>query len=127
MITKADLDKETSQKELLELSDLNATGSIDESVIDDAINDAIAFISSFIVIPSDPTPYLRSIAVDLTLYELRKIHQLQDEEVKKSCEEKLIKMARGTIPITTAQQNVERKTKNAYRHAKKRLEFKGFN
>ena len=126
MITKIDLQKEVSQNELQQLSDINAQGIIDDLVIDDAINDAIAFISSFITIPSDPTPYLRSIAVELTLYELRKIHQLQDDDVRKSCEEKLIRMARGTIPTTMTEQARPRKGGNAFRHGKTAMSFKGF-
>lgn len=127
MITKTDLEKEVSTTELLQLSDINADGLINDLVIDDTINDAIAYISSFIKIPTNPTPYLRSIAVELTLYELRKIHQLQDEDVRKNCEEKLIRMARGTIPVTTLQEQESRKTSNAYRHARKHMSFKGFN
>jgi len=127
MITKTDLEKEISSTELLQLSDINAEGSINDLVIDDAINDAIAYISSFIKIPTNPTPYLRSIAVELTLYELRKIHQLQDEDVRKQCEEKLIRMARGTIPVTTLQEQENRKTSNAYRHGRKHMSFEGFN
>ncbi len=127
MITKTDLEKEISTTELLQLSDINADGVINDLVIDDAINDAIAYISSFIKIPANPTPYLRSIAVDLTLYELRKIHQLQDEDVRKKCEEKLIRMAKGTIPLTTIQEQESRKTSNAYRHGREHMSFKGFN
>jgi phage gp36-like protein len=126
MITKADLQKEVSDNELQQLSDLNALGIIDELVVEDAINDAIAFIQSFIIIPSDPTPYLRSIAVELTLYELRKKHALHDEDVRKGCEEKLIRMARGTVPTTMTEQTAPRKTGNSFRHGKKAMSFKGF-
>ena len=126
MITKIDLQKEVSQNELQQLSDINAQGIIDDLVIDDAINDAIAFISSFITIPSDPTPYLRSIAIELTLYELRKKHQLQDDDVRKNCEEKLIRMARGTVPTTMTEQAHPRKGGNAFRHGKTAMSFKGF-
>jgi phage gp36-like protein len=126
MITIADLQKEVSSTELQQLSDINAQGTVDELIIDDAINDAIAFIGSFIAIPSDPTPYLRSVAVELTLYELRKLHHLQDDEVKKSCEEKLIRMARGTVPTTLTQESEPRRTGNAYRHGRTRMSFEGF-
>ena len=50
MITNEDLLKEISEEELTQLSDLNAKEELDQTVIDDAINDAISFIESFIVI-----------------------------------------------------------------------------
>ena len=126
MIAKVDLQKEVSDNELQQLSDINAQGLIDDLIIDDAISDATAFISSFITIPTDPTPYLRSIAVELTLYELRKKHQLQDDDVRKSCEEKLIRMARGTVPTTITEQASPRKTGNAFRHGRVPMSFEGF-
>jgi len=126
MITKSDLEKEVSDDELRQLSDLNASGVIDELIVEDAINDAIAFIQSFIIIPSDPTPYLRSIAVELALYELRKMHQLQDDDVRKECEGKLIRMARGTVPTTLTEQAAPRKTGNAFRHGRTAMSLEGF-
>ena len=56
MITNEDLLKEISTDELIQLSDLNATNEINQEVIDDAINDAISFIESFIILPTNPTP-----------------------------------------------------------------------
>lgn len=43
MITNEDLLKEISEDELLQLSDLNATGEINQEVINDALNDSISF------------------------------------------------------------------------------------
>ncbi len=132
LITKEDLQKEISEHELQQLSDINAQGLIDEPIIDEAVNDAIAFISSFITIPADPTAYLRSIGVELTLYELRKLHHLQDDEVRKRCEETLIKMARGTIPVTIVEQDEaaasdKKRGTSVFRHGRGAMDLTGFN
>ncbi|WP_052502479.1 phage protein Gp36 family protein [Halarcobacter anaerophilus] len=83
MITNEDLLKEISQRELTELSDVNGSGELDQNIIDDCINDAISFISSFIIIPTSPTPLLRSIAADLTIVELKRDKAFQ--RVNKRC------------------------------------------
>ena len=86
MITNEDLLKEISERELIQLSDINATGLMDQDVIDDALNDAISFIESFIILPDNPTPLLKKITVDLTIYELRRKNELlkeSDKELKK--------------------------------------------
>lgn len=127
MITIADLEKELSNTELTQLSDLNGTGDIDTVVIDEAINDAIAFISSFIAIPSDPTPYLKSIAVDLAIYELRRLHDLHDPKDRKELESALIKMGKGTIPVTTGEPQKPKGTSSSFRHGTRPLNFRGFN
>ncbi len=127
MITIADIEKELSTTELKQLSDLNASGTIDNVVVQDAINDAIAFISSFIAIPSDPTPYLKSIAVDLSIYELRRLHDLHDPKDRKELESALIKMGKGTIPTTMGEPQKPKGTGSAFRHGTTRVDFGGFN
>ncbi len=127
MITIADIEKELSATELKQLSDLNASGAIDAVVVQDAINDAIAFISSFIAIPTDPTPYLKSIAVDLSIYELRRLHDLHDPKDRKELESALIKMGKGTIPVTTSEPQKPKGTSSAFRHGTRPLNFRGFN
>ena len=67
MITNDDLLEEVSHKELLELSDFEGSGSINQSIIDDSLNDALAFIASFIRIPANPTKLLKDICVYLTI------------------------------------------------------------
>ena len=102
MITNEDLLKEISEEELTQLSDLNAKEELDQTVIDDAINDAISFIESFIVQPENPTPLLKKILVDLTIYELRRKNGLvsdSDKELKKENEAYLIKMSTGRLLI----------------------------
>jgi len=126
VITITDLQKELSNQELLQLSDLNGLGVIDTVIVDDAIKDAIAFISSFLVIPSNPTPYLRTIAVDLAIYELRKLHDLNDPKDRKELETTLTKMSRGTIPTTTSQPQKSTGIANAFRHGTKPINFRGF-
>jgi len=44
MITNDDLLKEVSFESLTQLSDLNATGFLDQGVIDDAIDDSISLL-----------------------------------------------------------------------------------
>ena len=100
MITNENLLKEISNDELIQLSDLNATNEINQEVIDDAINDAISFIESFIILPTNPTPLLKKILVDLTIYELRRKNGLvsdSDKELKKENEAYLIKMSPHNI------------------------------
>lgn len=134
MITNEDLLKEISEEELTQLSDLNAKEELDQTVIDDAINDAISFIESFIVQPENPTPLLKKILVDLTIYELRRKNGLvsdSDKELKKENEAYLIKMSTGKLLIekrgdTTA--SVSPTSSNyAFRHQnKKRVRIVGF-
>jgi len=127
MITIDDLEKELSSTELIQLSDLNGTGTIDSIVVDEAINDAIAFISSFLLIPSNPTPYLRTIAVDLAIYQLRKLHDLHDPKVRKELESSLTKMAKGTIPTTMSEPQKPKGTTSSFHHGTRPLNFRGFN
>ncbi len=100
MITNENLLKEISQNELTQLSDINADGELNQSVIDDALNDAISFIESFIITPENPTPLLKKITVDLTIYELRRKNDLlsdSDKELKKENESYLLKMSTGRL------------------------------
>ncbi len=127
MITIADIEKELSETELRQLSDLNATGIVDTAVVQDAIDDALAFVSSFVPIPSNPTPYLKSISVELAVYELRKLHGLHDREVMKDLESKLVRMAKGSIPTTTDTPQKQNASAPSFRHGKRRpISFKGF-
>lgn len=127
MITIADLEKELSSTELTQMSDLNGTGTIDTEVVNEAINDAKAFISSFLVIPSNPTPYLKTIAVDLAIYELRKLHDLHDPKERKELESALIKMGKGTIPVTLSEPQKPKGSSSAFRHGGTSIDFRGFN
>lgn len=122
MITKENLLKEISEGELLELSDLDSTGEIDDVRIDHAIAEALAYIASFILIPLNPTPLLINIAVDLAINELRKAHDLGNKEVVKECDEKLLKMTRGVLPttISTSKEVNTPRIGNAYKHAKRK-------
>lgn len=100
MITNEDLLKEISEQQLLELSDINATGELNQEVIDDALNDAISFIESFIILPVDPTTLLKKITTDLTIYELKRKNGLvsdEDKELKKENEAYLTKMSNGKL------------------------------
>ncbi len=130
MITKENLLKEVSEDELLELSDLDSTGEMDDARIDHAIEEATTYISSFILIPSNPNPLLISIAVDLALNELRKAQGLGDKEVVKEADSKLIKMAKGVLPtiVSTSKEVNTPRIGNAYAHTKRKYHSvtKGF-
>ena len=134
MITNEDLLKEISEDELIQLSDLNATNEINQEVIDDAINDAISFIESFIILPTNPTPLLKKILVDMTIYELRRRNGLVSEsnkELKKENEAYLVKMSTGRLKVevtnnSTASVPLEN-SNFAFRHQnKKRVKTEGF-
>lgn len=134
MITNEDLLKEISQEQLLELSDLNATGQLDQSIIEDALNDAISFIESFIILPTNPTPLLKKITVDLTIFELKRKNNLtsdEDKELKKENESYLSKMSNGRLitekRIDTSSSVPNKNKSFAFRHRKnRRVNIKGF-
>jgi phage gp36-like protein len=134
MITNEDLLKEISERELTQLSDINATGVIDQGVIDDALNDAISFIESFIILPENPTPLLKKITVDLSIYELRRKNGLvseSDKELKKENEAYLSKMSNGRLRTeitSTSTASVDATTQPfAFRHRNKtRVKTEGF-
>lgn len=134
MITNEDLLKDISERELTQLSDLNATGLLDQNIIDDAMNDAISFIESFIVLPINPTPLLKKILVQETIYELRAKNKLVsdvEKENRKENEAYLIKMSTGKL-ITQKRENItasvpKENTSFAFRHRnKRRVNTRGF-
>lgn len=130
MITNEDLLKEISIKELTQLSDLNGTGELDQNVIDDAIADAISFINSFFKIPDNPTNLLKQIAVELTIYELRKKNDLTDPKFKerlKEIESYLLKMANKRIPTTLTLEQKEHTINTIVTKKRgKKLNLKGY-
>ncbi len=131
MITNEDLLKEISLQELTELSDLNATGDINQEVIDDALNDAISFIESFIVLPNKPSALLKKITVDFTLYELRKRNKLindEDKEQRKQNESYLHKMSIGRLKTQLDVQEFKKENQSfAFRHRpRRRVRLDGF-
>ena len=126
-ISNDDLLEEISPEQLLELSDLQGSYALDQTVIDDATRDAISFIESFILIPADPTPLLHKIAVDLAVLELRRKNKLLSDEDKQrstQIEGWLTKMARGTMPTTVAQSksSAKRDVSFAFRTSQRKLE-----
>ncbi|WP_294962576.1 phage protein Gp36 family protein [Sulfurimonas sp.] len=134
MIINKDLLKEISSQQLQELSDINATGEINQSVIDDASEDAISFIQSFIVIPDNPTPLLKKISVDLTIFELKRKNELtsdEDKELKKECEAYLLKMSNGRLKTEVTSTSTasidEMHTNFSFRHKnRRRVKTRGF-
>lgn len=134
MIYNEDLLKEINEQELTQLSDINGTGEINQSIIDDALNDAISFIESFIIPPENPTPLLKKIATDLTIYELRRKNELlsdADKELKKENEAYLSKMSVGRLKTeitSTSTASVDKTTSSfAFRHrSRRRINTRGF-
>lgn len=132
MITNKDLLKEISEDELLQLSDLNATGEINQEVINDALNDSISFCESFIILPANPTPLLKKIIVDFTIYELRRKNGLvseTDKELKKDNEAYLLKMSTGRLLTNIEEKEKTKETPKNFafiHHNKKRVCFQGF-
>ncbi len=128
MITNEDLLKEISQKELIDYSDLEATGQINQKVINDAINDSLSFIETFIDYPDTPTPFLKKIFIDLTILELKRKNNLLDEEdlkYKDKIENYLIKMSKGILKSSLREEK-KRKTTLAFKTTKKRVDTEGF-
>ncbi|WP_044419456.1 phage protein Gp36 family protein [Halarcobacter anaerophilus] len=131
MITNEDLLKEISQRELTELSDVNGSGELDQNIIDDCINDAISFISSFIIIPTSPTPLLRDIAADLTIVELKKRQGFPKESTKDArerAESMLLKMSAKKIPTDiTSSESTKAPTqrKRSFVHNSDKLDLTG--
>lgn len=134
MINNDDLLKDISNQQLRELSDINATGDLNQDVVDDAINDAISFIESFIILPENPTSLLKKILVQETIYELRLKNKLltdSDKEQRKDNEAKLYKMSIGKLITeqrtdTTASVPQENKSQ-VFRHRnKRRVDTQGF-
>ena len=126
-ITNEDLLNEVSQEQLIELSDLEGAAALNQAVIDDATNDALSLIKSFILIPANPTPLLKKIAVELTIYELRKKNELVSDNNKeryKEIEAYLSKMAKGSMPTTIAEQDAgtKREKSFAFKTSKRKLE-----
>jgi phage gp36-like protein len=134
VITNEDLLKEINNQQLVELSDIEGTGEINQGVINDALNDAISLIESFIILPKNPTPLLKKITVDLTIYELKRKNGFIsdiDKELKKENEAYLTKMSNGRLKteITNNQTaSVPTENKNfAFRHQdRRRVNTKGF-
>lgn len=110
MITNEDILKEISEKELIELSDLEAEFILNQEVIDDAISDAELFISSYFKVPLNPTPLLKQICTLLTITELKRKQNLPKESFEreyKYCLDLLIKMANKKIPTDLRDTNSE--------------------
>ena len=126
-ITNEDLLNEVSQEQLVELSDLEGAAALNQAVIDDAVNDALSLIKSFIPMPANPTPLLKKIGVELTVYELRKKNELVSDNNKerfKEIEAYLSKMAKGSMPTTiTEQDSGSKRSKSfAFKTSKRKLE-----
>lgn len=126
-LTNEDLLKEISLEQLIELSDLDGASALNQTVVDDAMEDALSFIKSFILLPADPTPLLKKIAIDLSVHELKQKNELisdNDKERFKEIEGYLSKMAKGSMPTTIVEQdNGEKRDKSfAFRTSKRKLE-----
>ena len=126
MISESELINEVGANELRALSDIHGEGIWNRAVIDDAIKDAESLISSFIKIPANSTRLLRDICTKLAIFELKRRNDFPKEELKeirKECEDILLKMANKKIPITLEEEFLERKPQRAFIHTRKRLKL----
>lgn len=132
MITREDLLKEISQRELKELSDLNNTQSEDEGIVNAAIESAEAFIGSFFKVPENPTPLLQNIAARFAIRELRRKNEIRmsdiEKESQKDDERYLLQMKKGNLPIDTQEDGAKpspTRMANQFRKGKK-IDLAGF-
>lgn len=117
MITKLDLLNEVSEKELNELCYLEYES--EERVLNDGVNEALSFISSFISIPSNPTPYLKDLCVKLTLIALKTKQGFPKDslnEQKNEIKNDLIRMSKGNIPTSINENKPPREKLRAFIH-----------
>ena len=130
MITNKDLLSKLKAQELLELSDLNGTGLINQIVIDNAISYSLSFIESFIIIPTEPTTLLKNIAIELVIYELKRINELLNDSFEdrfKKNESYLIKMNKGLLPIEKLKTEEHIIQKNYhFEHNNNKIDTNGF-
>ena len=130
MINNDDLLKEISNKELLELSDFEGSGQINQDVIDDSQSDALSYIASFILLPDNPTPLLKDIAVNLTIIELKKRNNFPKEALNEQIaklDALLLKMASKKLPITLEDDSAPKLGIRAFRHSEKKMDLKDLN
>ena len=130
VLTNEDLLKEVSTRELQELSDFEGSGAVNQSVIDDSVNDALAYISSFIKLPQNPTPLLKDIGVNLTIIELTKRNNFPKEALNEQIEKMdalLLKMANKKLPSQIEDDSTPRLGIRAFRHSEKKMDLKDLN
>lgn len=130
VLTNEDLLKEVSTRELQELSDFEGSGAVNQSVIDDSVNDALAYISSFIKLPQNPTPLLKDIGVNLTIIELKKRNNFPKETLNEQIEKMdalLLKMASKKLPSQIEDDSAPRLGIRAFRHSEKKMDLKDLN
>ena len=130
VLTNEDLLKEVSTRELQELSDFEGSGAVNQGVIDDSVNDALAYISSFIKLPQNPTPLLKDIGVNLIIIELKKRNNFPKEAPNEQIEKMdtlLLKMANKKLPSQTEDDSAPRLGIRAFRHSEKKMDLKDLN
>lgn len=128
-VSHDDIRKEISADELSQLSDLNHTGAQDDTVIDDAIADALGYIGSFFPLPDIPTPLLQQIAVETTVYYLRKRNGMLSEqhmEFFSQNETRLNKMMKGQLPVSPDDPDAKSSSAAVFRHGGGRMDLRGY-
>lgn len=71
MITQDDIEKRLSDEStLIELTDLDNTGTVDSTIVEKSIETAQGLAESFIILPDPLSVILESILVDLAVYYL---------------------------------------------------------
>lgn len=131
LIASSDLETECSSRELDQLSDLDGTGERNDAVIAETISNAQDTVASFITIPTDPTPLLKTVCARLAVIELRRRNELlsgDDKETRTWCENTLMKMNAGKIPTTLSDPEPieEKRHKKAFRHGAEKMDTSRF-
>jgi phage gp36-like protein len=123
MITNDDLLKEVSFESLTQLSDLNATGFLDQGVIDDAIDDSISLLEFYIKeIPAEPTHLVRKVLSELTIMELKKKNNLPiDKEQIVRIDKLLEKMGKEKASLNQVTKDNTKSYSFAFKQRKKRV------
>lgn len=121
MIDITHLKNKVGEAQLIQLSDLDGTGSLDAGKIDDVIEEAKAYVGSFITLPADPTYMLLDILADHAIYCLRERNGLlseRDDSLRESNRRTLEKMRKGLLPISqnTPDQSPKQETPIFTRH-----------
>jgi phage gp36-like protein len=108
--TLDDIKNDISEAELIQLTDDEGTGTIDETKVADAIADADSEIDTYLRgrydLPLDPVPrILKKLSVGIALYYLFHRRQIQNEAIKERYDNAvrlLARIAKGEVHLVEA-------------------------
>lgn len=71
MITQGDIETRVSDESTLQqLTDLDHTGTVDSTIVDEAISSSTGLVEAYITLPDPLTPLVRGILIDMAVYYL---------------------------------------------------------